>query len=123
MKREVLILKLEDKKAKLNAILHINDDKVRLPRKAFFSDLSRQVRIGRQTVAINAAIQVLKGVDIWSLDVWSIVLNSIAGTHSDKDMMLDRATSKYRNERIKALEFVFEHSLPIYRKQVCNELC
>lgn len=122
MKRETLILKLEDKKAELNTILHVNDDKVRLSRKMLFSDLKRQVRIERQTVTIDAAIQVLRGVDIWSLDVWSIVLHSIADTHSDKDMMLDRAVSRYRNERIEALKFVFEHSLPIYRKQICREL-
>lgn len=94
----------------------------RLPRKIYFADAKHQIRIGEQCTAIKAALEILNGEPWHKLDIYNIVLMSVNTKNEDKEQMLYYAFHGGSYEKHKALTFVFEHSLPICKKQVFNAI-
>lgn len=96
-------------------------DRVRLPRKMYFSSLNGQVRIQRKIAALKAAIEVHEK-DLRDVDVRSAVLNSIPPQRPDFDELLEKAQSIYLRERAAALKTVFEDILPICKKETIRQI-
>lgn len=96
-------------------------DRVRLPRKMYFSSLNGQVRIQRRIAALKAAIEVHEK-DLRDIDVRSAVLNSIPPQRPDFDELLEKAQSIYLRERAAALKTVFEDILPICKKETIRQI-
>lgn len=96
-------------------------DRVRLPRKMYFSSLNGQVRIQRKIAALKAAIEVNEK-NLRDVDVRSAVLNSIPPQRPDFDELLEKAQSIYLRERAAALKTVFEDILPIYKKETIQQI-
>ena len=96
-------------------------DRVRLPRKMYFSSLNGQVRIQRRIAALKAAIEVHEK-DLRDVDVCSAVLNSIPPQRPDFDELLEKAQSIYLRERAAALKTVFEDILPICKKETIRQI-
>lgn len=112
------IIMLNTKLAKLQKEAHKYDDRNCLPRKLYFSDAKRQVRIGEQCTAIGAALDILSGKQWHELDIYNIVLMSVNSLSEEKDKMLEYAYSGGLYEKQKALMYAFETSLPICKKQI-----
>lgn len=117
---EIAMLKI--KFAKLKKEEHKYDDRNMLSRKLYYSDAKRQVRIGEQCTAIEAALKILNGKQWHELDIYNIVLMSVNSRNSEKAKMLDYAYSGELSEKAKALIFAFETSLPICKKQTFNAM-
>lgn len=96
-------------------------DRVRLPRKMYFSSLNGQVRIQRRIAALKAAIEVNEK-NLRDVDVRSAVLNSIPPQRPDFDELLEKAQSIYLRERAAALKTVFEDILPICKKETIQQI-
>ena len=112
------ITMLNAKLVKLQNEAHKYDDCNRLSRKLYFSDAKRQVRIGEQCTAIEAALALLNGKQWHELDIYNVVLMSVNSRNSEKDKMLEYAYSGGLYEKQKALMYAFETSLPICKKQI-----
>lgn len=112
------ITMLNAKLVKLQNEAHKYDDCNRLSRKLYFSDAKRQVRIGEQCTAIEAALALLNGKQWHELDIYNVVLMSVNSRNSEKDKMLEYAYSGGLYEKQKALIYAFETSLPICKKQI-----
>lgn len=96
-------------------------DRIRLPRKMYFSSLNDQMRIQRRIAALKAAIEVNEK-DLRDVDVRSAVLNSIPPQRPDFDELLEKAESIYLRERAAALKTVFEDILPICKKETIRQI-
>lgn len=116
------ITMLNAKLAKLQNEAHKYDDCNRLSRKKYFSDAKRQIRIGEQCTAIEAALALLNGKQWYELDIYNIVLLSVNSRNSEKDKMLEYAYSGGLYEKQKALMYAFETSLPICKKQTFDAI-
>lgn len=116
------ITMLKNKLNKLHEEEHKYDGYDRLPRKIYFTDAKRQVRIGEQCVAIKAALEILNGKLWHELDIYDIVLMSVNFKNEDKEQMLYLAFRSGLYGKYKALTFAFEHSLPICKRQVLNAI-
>lgn len=121
MKREQIIEKLKAKILQLESENHKYDDRNRLSRKLYYSNIRKEMENTRKISAINAAVTLIdKGFP--HVDIYNTVLFAIANTRADKDDILQKAGSIYLNEQKQALTEVFESSLPICKKQVLSYL-
>lgn len=121
MKRDYLIEKLKAKALQIDAENHKYDDRIKLSRKLWYSNMRKEMANMRKISAINAAITlIVKG--FMYVDVYDAVLMTIANTRLDKDALLQKAMSNYLCEQKQALKEVFETSLPICKNQVLSYL-
>lgn len=118
MKKEALIAKLTEKKAKLIEETKKHDDRVFMPRTLLFATLKNETRTYRKVSAIDCALSLISGTHIRDIDCYQLVIMTIPETNTFRDELLIKADSIYLNERREVIRSVMEHSLPICKKQV-----
>lgn len=119
MKQEQLLAKLLSKKEQLEEEMEKYDDHNRLSRKLLFTTLRNQVRIGRKIVAIDCAVDLVKGTHIREIDCFLLVNGTLPDTLGEyKENLLRKADSIYLKERMEVIREVMNKVLPICKKQV-----
>lgn len=118
MKKETLIAKLTEKKAKLIEETKKHDNREFMPRTLLFTTLKNEVRAYRKASAIDCALSLINGTHIRDIDCYQLVIMTIPETNTLHDELLKKADSIYLNERREVIRSVMEHSLPICKKQV-----
>lgn len=121
-KHEKAITMLNTKLENLQKEANKYDDRNCLPRKLYFKDAKRQVRIGEQCTAICAALDILRGKQWHELDIYNVVLMSVNSRNSEKDKLLEYAYSRRLYEKQNALMYALETSLPICKKQILDAI-
>lgn len=118
-----IITKLQARLAKEQALYKekCHEDRIRLPRKMYFSSLHEQMRILHRIAAIKTAIEVIEN-GIGKVDVYSAVLNSISPKRTDYVDILEKAQSIYLRERALALKVIFEDVLPVCKREIIAEI-
>lgn len=118
-----IITKLQARLAKEQALYKekCHEDRIRLPRKMYFSSLREQMRILRRISAIKTAVEVIEN-GIGKVDIYSAVLNSISPKRTDYEDILEKAQSIYLRERVLALKVIFEDVLPVCKKEMIAEI-